>query len=155
MKFNKYIAVCTLLGVGLLGGCKKTTKTDEIPPVVKVPVHADDLPPADNTVPSLNILWDETSVRKLSHDVYYADYGRIHRAADGSLILTYGSGVDANHSRIHVNIRRSTDNGITLSAPQIVMNGLGKPDYIGFANPEILVMKMIYMSIKSSKRRRI
>lgn len=142
MKKIYLFTICGLLAANTLLGCKtdpnKAGKdTGEQPKKV----YADDTPPADNTMPTVNILWDNTADRKLSHGVYFADYGRIHRAPNGKLILTYGCGANAANTRTDIAIRISSDNGLTWTTPQIVKTGVGATGYNGFANPEMLVMK--------------
>jgi hypothetical protein len=104
--------------------------------------HPDDLPPADNTVPAIKIDWD-ASARKISHEVGYAEYGRIERIKGDTLLLTYHCGPWTNGSDVFygddIAIRRSTDNGDTWSAAEIIKGS--QPDYYGFCNPQILVLK--------------
>ena len=73
--------------------------------------HADDLPPADNTTPSLTINWD-TGAIKISHDVYFAEYPRIHRLGGDTLLLTYHCG-PATNTWGNVALRESLDGGVT------------------------------------------
>jgi hypothetical protein len=141
MHSKKRLTICAALAAFLWTACQKNATVAGNDPDPSPVLQPDDLPPTDNSVPTVNILWDDASARKISHDVYFADYGRIHRAADGNLIIAYGCGPDANRTRTNIVIRRSTDNGSTWSAPQIVMNGIGQNNYSGFANPEILVMQ--------------
>lgn len=101
--------------------------------------HADDLPPADNTSSKVNITWDNTSARKISHDVYFAEYGRIHRINSTTLLLTYHCG-GTTDTWNNIALRRSTDNGVTWSDAQIVMAD-NVSGYYGFSDPDILVMQ--------------
>lgn len=102
--------------------------------------HVDDLPPADNSTPKLTIAWDSTG-KKISHSVGYAEYGRIHRLSGDTLILTYHCGPNSsNFYGDDIAVRWSYDNGDTWGNTQIVVKN-DKPDYYGFANPEILVMQ--------------
>lgn len=100
--------------------------------------HADDKPDDDNTTSTLNITWDATAT-KVSHDVYYAEYGRVHRVDANTLLLTYHCGGQADYWN-NIALRRSTDNGATWGDAQILMadNVAG---YYGFSDPEILVMQ--------------
>ena len=120
--------------------CSSSAKNDNSQPSGNT-YHADDLPSGDTVNPAINILWDSTSARKISHDIYFTDYGRVHRIPNGDLILTYGSGPDASHTRTNVVVRRSTDNGLSWSPAITIMNGIGQAGYTGFANPELLVMQ--------------
>ncbi|GAB3543116.1 sialidase family protein [Spirosoma fluminis] len=126
---------------GLIGfvSCKNepgVTPTPVNPPTSTVAPN--DQPPADNAQPALTIAWDNTA-RKLSHDVYFAEYGRVHRVKGDTLLLTYHCG-DAQNYWDNIAIRRSVDGGNTWSAAEIVMAD-NDPNYYGFANPEILVMQ--------------
>ncbi|GAB3506822.1 hypothetical protein GCM10027341_40520 [Spirosoma knui] len=127
--------------IGLIGfvSCKNepsVTPTPVNPPTSTV--APDDQPPADNAQPALTITWDNTA-KKLSHDVYFAEYGRVHRVKGDTLLLTYHCG-DAQNYWDNIAIRRSVDGGNTWSAAEIVMAD-NDPNYYGFANPEILVMQ--------------
>lgn len=141
MKLLKHTALLLAI-MGMMATCKKSSddSNDENTNPPPVGYHPDDQPPTDDMIPTVNILWD-ADARKVSHDIYFADYGRIHRAANGDLILTYGSGPNAENTRTDVVVRRSTDNGATWSDAVTVMSGIGLADYTGFANPEILVMQ--------------
>ncbi|SDD74213.1 BNR repeat-like domain-containing protein [Mucilaginibacter pineti] len=110
-------------------------KTD--PPVTPVK-HADDTPPVDNSTSTVNITWDATA-KKISHDVYYAEYGRVKRISATTLLLTYHCG-GANDYWNNIALRRSDDNGATWGDAQILMAD-NIPGYYGFSNPDILVMK--------------
>lgn len=101
-------------------------------------VAPDDQPPADESVPALSITWDNTA-RKLSHDVYFAEYGRVHRVRGDTLLLTYHCGDQENYWD-NIAIRRSIDGGTNWSAAEILMADTD-PKYYGFANPEILVLQ--------------
>jgi hypothetical protein len=99
--------------------------------------YPDENPPADKSKPHLRIKW-EVSERKLSHDTYYAEYGRIRKVGRDSLILTYNCGAQG-HEWDNVGIRRSFDNGDTWLNPSIL-----KPvrfAYRGLCTPDILPMK--------------
>ncbi|RFZ84824.1 exo-alpha-sialidase [Mucilaginibacter terrenus] len=142
MKLQKRILLLALSVTLGLSACKKNgplpTPDPPVTPPVTVPAaHADDLPQVDNAIPAINITW-EASARKISHDVYYAEYGRIHRVGPNTLVLTYHCGGTADYWN-NIAIRRSEDNGTTWGAAQIIMNS-STPGYYGFSNPEILVM---------------
>ncbi|SOD13364.1 exo-alpha-sialidase [Pedobacter xixiisoli] len=134
---KKYLIIGALSCVAFFSACKKNNNNGaEIEEI-----HPDDLPPIDNSIPSVNILWNHASAKKVSHTTFFSDYGRIHRAADGNLVMAYGFGPDVNNTRISIAVKRSTDNGVTWSEPNVVMNGVNQANYTGFANPEMLVMK--------------
>src|SRR5919202_3957909 len=127
--------------VGLIGfvSCKNEPSVSPAPVTPPTQTAApDDQPPTDNTTPTLSITWDNTA-KKLSHDVYFAEYGRVHRVKGDTLLLTYHCG-DAQNYWDNIAIRRSIDGGNTWSAAEIIMAD-NDPNYYGFANPEILVMQ--------------
>jgi hypothetical protein len=144
MKLHKGILSLVLACLIGLSACKKggaaafTPVLPVVPPPVTGNTHADDLPPVDNTNPAIRINWDSTAT-KISHDVYFAEYGRIHRINVGTLLLTYHCGNSAD-SWNNIAIRRSEDNGATWDAAQILLNS-STPGYYGFSDPDILVMK--------------
>lgn len=133
------IFACLLLINCKKSSSNKTPETKPVTPPVEVIYHADERAPEDNTTPSLKISWDDDA-RKISHDIYYAEYGRIHRASDNSLILTYHCGESDNDYWNNIAIRRSTDEGVSWTEVKILMKSW-VPGYYGFSNPDILVMK--------------
>jgi len=106
------------------------TKTDT--------THANDLPTVDNSKSKVTITWD-TAAKKISHNVYYAEYGRIKRISATTLLLTYHCGGAADYWN-NIALRRSDDNGGTWSDAQILMTS-NVPGYYGFSDPDILVMQ--------------
>src|SRR5699024_2113575 len=105
-------------------------------------VHKDDQPPVDNSVPSTTIVWESTA-KKISHDVGYAEYGRIYRLNGDTLFLTYHCRDDKSAragAGIDIALRKSTDNGQSWSDVRILVDG-PQPDYRGFQNPELLFLK--------------
>lgn len=144
MKLHKGIILLVLALTAGFSACKKGESTPtNVPPVVVTPpvsgdVHEDDQPPVDNSIPAIKISWESTA-RKISHDVYYAEYGRMQRISASTLLLTYHCG-GTGDSWNNIAIRRSEDNGATWGVAQILMNS-STPGYYGFSNPEILVMK--------------
>jgi hypothetical protein len=139
---NHRIAISSLvMMIGLLVFVQCKNQPDSTPTPIDPPdstVAADDKLPADNSVASLSITWDNTA-RKLSHDVEFAEYGRVHRVKGDTLLLTYHCG-DRENYWDNIAIRRSTDDGTTWSAAEILMADTD-PNYYGFSNPEILVLK--------------
>jgi hypothetical protein len=143
MNFNRSYLIALLAVALSTGACKKGSGggggiDPVLPPTTGGTVHTDDLPVADNSTSTVNITWDATA-RKISHSVYYAEYGRIQRVGANTLLLTYHCG-GANDYWNNIAIRRSEDNGATWSDAQILMNS-NTPGYYGFSNPQILVMQ--------------
>jgi hypothetical protein len=116
--------------------CKK--ESDPVAPPGNTNTFPDDKPAADNTTPTLTITWD-AAARKLSHETEYAEYGRVHRIIGDTLLLTYHFGNRANYWD-NIAMRRSIDGGNTWSEADTLMAD-NDPNYYGFANPEILVLK--------------
>ncbi|RRB09353.1 sialidase family protein [Larkinella rosea] len=138
-----YVSVKILvvwIGLVFFIQCKKNEPGSTPTPVdpADSSIAADDQPPVDNTVPSLSITWDNTA-RKLSHDVYFAEYGRVHRVKGDTLLLTYHCG-DRENYWDNIAIRRSTDGGTTWSVAEILVPD-SDPNYYGFANPDIQVLQ--------------
>ena len=125
----------------LLTGCLWLTcckKESQLPPPGNTGVAPDDVPATDNATPALTITWD-AAARKLSHETEYAEYGRVHRVIGDTLLLTYHFGDRANYWD-NIAIRRSIDGGNTWSKADTLMAD-NNPNYYGFANPEIAVLK--------------
>ncbi|WP_210463199.1 sialidase family protein [Rufibacter roseolus] len=140
MELLKTKVWCLLLGVLFTFSCK-SGDDDPNPgpgPGPTPGVHADDFPAVDNSTTSLNITWNATGT-KLSHDVYFAEYGRVRRVKGDTLLLTYHYGTPGNEWD-NIAIRRSIDDGATWSAPETLMAD-NNPSYYGFSNPDILVLK--------------
>lgn len=56
----------------------------------------DDIPPADNFIPAnVYINWED-SAKKISHETYSAEYGRVHRVNGDTLLLVYHIGPHGN-----------------------------------------------------------
>jgi hypothetical protein len=133
------IAGLALLSMAVFS-CHKVGGPEPSPPAGDTSVAGtDEVPPVDNSVPSVTVSWDATA-RKISHPVGYAEYGRIHRINGDTLLLTYHCGPDKlNFFGVDIALRRSVDNGGSWSAPDIITDG---PlfNYYGFQNPEIVVL---------------
>jgi hypothetical protein len=112
-------------------------------------VHADDTPVADNAVPNATITWD-ADAKKVSHDVYFAEYGRVCRVNANTLLLTYHCGGQADYWN-NIALRRSDDNGITWSAAQILMNS-STPGYYGFSDPNITLLQNGWLMLSYAGR---
>ena len=145
MILNRRILSLSLFVALALSACTKNgstpTPVTPVQPPVQPPgtvtTHADDLPPNDNTTPAINVSWDAAS-KKISHDIYFAEYGRIHRIGTNTLLLTYHCG-GTGDSWNNIALRRSEDNGATWGTAQILMNS-NTPGYYGFSDPDILLM---------------
>jgi len=143
MRFYRNIFLLTLTLTSALIACKKNTavksnNTDSTGTAPTVTIHPDDEPPVDTSTPNINITWDTASI-KISHDVYYAEYGRICRVNANTLLLTYHCGGVTDYWN-NIALRRSTDNGNTWSAAQILLAD-NVPGYYGFSDPDILLLK--------------
>lgn len=141
---NRYLTLAAICGWLACSACSKSGGSDVQKGggtgggTTTPPPHADDQPVADNTQSTVNITWDATAT-KVSHDVYYAEYGRVKRVNANTLLLTYHCGGQSDYWN-NIALRRSDDNGKTWGSAQILMasNAAG---YYGFSNPEILVMQ--------------
>jgi hypothetical protein len=98
----------------------------------------DSIPPVDNSTPRLNIVWDKTG-KKISHEVYFAEYGRIRRLHGDTLLLIYHCGSPGNEWD-NIVLRKSYDNGGSWQAPLLVAKD-DDPRYYGFSTPDLLVLK--------------
>lgn len=128
-----------LLGLLLFASCKDNPAPAPDPVNPPAPTaHEDEQPPADNTAPSLTITWDNAS-KKMSHDVYYAEYGRVERVKGDTLLLTYHFGPQGNEWD-NIAIRRSIDGGNTWSEAETLMAD-DNPNYWGFSNPGLITLQ--------------
>ncbi len=143
MKMRKLLCILSV-SIAVASGCKKASEpvVSSNPLKLSAVVSSQNLEATtvNSTLPT-NIIWDNAGARKISDNEYFADCARIQRMANGNLILVYGSGTDASHTRVNIIARRSSDNGVTWTTPQTVINGLGLTNYNGFANPGLLVMQ--------------
>ena len=74
---------------------------------------------------SHHIVWNETNRIKLSPDNVQAEYARLVRVNDDTLLLTYhgGDGTDGNTDHWqNIYLQRSADNGQTWSSPEKMMD---------------------------------
>lgn len=144
MNRSKRFILLALLALAGLSACKKDSGNSggggggTVPPPTNPNTHADDVPVSDNSTSSVNITWDATA-KKLSHDVYYAEYGRMRRVNSSTLVLTYHCGGPGDYWN-NIAFRKSTDNGATWSDAQILMAS-NVPGYYGFSDPDILVLQ--------------
>lgn len=129
-----------VVAMALLASCGKAGDSSVDLPDTTRHAPADDYPRVDNAIPSVTVTWDG-SARKISHNVGYAEYGRVRRLNGDTLLLTYHSGPDkVNFFGVDIAVRESVDNGNTWSGATIVVDGPA-PGYYGFQNPDILVEK--------------
>ena len=77
--------------------------------------------------------------RKVSHDVYSADYPRMLGLGGDTLFLAYHGGPRDNEWD-NLYLRKSFDNGQIWSETQVLMADVD-PNYFGFANPEFLELR--------------
>lgn len=101
--------------------------------------HPDDLPSIADTLANTKIVWDTTE-RKISHDTYFAEYGRIKRLTADTLLLVYHFGSKGNEWD-NIGIRQSNDNGKTWSAVRMVAADNQPKRYSGFSTPELLQLQ--------------
>ncbi|MDB5009998.1 MAG: repeat-like protein, partial [Mucilaginibacter sp.] len=142
MKIQRGIILLAFIGILVGAACKKDTNSAAVSSSSgtsqSVNTHTDDVPPIDNSISSVNISWDSTA-KKVSHTIYFAEYGRVHRISASILLLTYHCG-GTTDSWNNIALRRSDDNGSTWSDAQIIMAD-NIPGYYGFSDPDILVMQ--------------
>ncbi len=126
-----------VIGIGLCSSACESP--EEVSPENAVNNYfPDDYPEINAHVPAnMNITW-ETEASLLSHEIFSADYARVHRINSSDLILSYHFGPD-NNTYDNIAIRRSSDNGETWSEAEIVVED-NHPDYYGFANPDMLML---------------
>lgn len=127
--------------MGVVSSCHKSV-TIQTPPSDSSAFHADDLPTADKSTPGIGITWDTLGL-KISHQVGYAEYPRVHRINGDTLILTYHCGPMTNSSDVfygdEIAMRLSFDNGGSWSQPDILVPD-NNPAYYGYSDPDVLVL---------------
>jgi hypothetical protein len=137
MRLVKFKVLVLLIGHLAFVSCKEDTKSDPVTPA-PVSSHPDEQPPVDTSTPSLTITWEDAAV-KMSHDVYFAEYGRAHRVTHDTLLFTYHFGPQGNEWD-NIAIRRSIDGGETWSDAETIVAD-DNPGYYGFANPELITLQ--------------
>jgi len=99
----------------------------------------DDFPEINSEIPSgAQIAWSSDNTL-ISHEVYTADYGRVHRINSSELILTYQCG-PVNNTYDNIAVRKSYDNRSSWSEAEIVV-AYNDPNYDGFATPETIALE--------------
>jgi len=88
----------------------------------------------------VKIEWMDESAKKISHDTYNAEYPRIRRISKDTLFLVYRSGPNQENSWDNIALRKSFDNGETWQPVEIIAQDTD-PNYFGFSDPELLVLK--------------
>ena len=126
-----FIALCSVLTVLVTASCKQNA----------APRHStivEDLPAEDTTAPRITIKWDKEA-RKVSHDVYFAEYGRARRISGDTIVMVYHCGRE-KHEWDNIASRRSVDNGKSWEPAKIIMPD-SHPRYFGFSTPDLLVLQ--------------
>jgi hypothetical protein len=133
---NKFIYLALFL---FLTSCKKDSGTTVVIEPPQPPVyHADDLPPVDNSFPTVTVAWNSTAT-KLSHDIYFAEYPRVKKLGGDTMFLLYHCG-NVGNEWDNIALRKSFNGGTTWTNADIIVPD-NNPNYYGFANPELLVMQ--------------
>lgn len=99
----------------------------------------DDFPLADDTLRKVTLVWDSAE-RKISHEVYFSEYGRARRYAGDTILLVYHAGSKKNEWD-NIILRESTDNGASWSAPRTIVADNQPERYSGFSTPDLLVLQ--------------
>lgn len=115
------VSICLLL---LASSCKNYSAG---------PTAPDDHPFPDATKSNVTIKWAKTE-RKLSHQVYFAEYGRIRKIGRDSLMLTYHCG-KKDEEWNNIVTRLSTDDGSTWQTPHYLLKSVTS-NYNGFCQPD-------------------
>jgi len=100
---------------------------------------ADDLPRIDDTIRNAKIIWDKQE-KKLSHDVYFAEYGRAKRYNGDTIFLVYHFG-PKGHEWDNIGMRKSFDNGKSWTSMKTIVEDNQPKRYSGFSTPDLLVLK--------------
>ncbi|WP_342646061.1 sialidase family protein [Mucilaginibacter sp. CSA2-8R] len=123
----------------LISGIASCTRCGQNSKLATKKIFADEHPALNNDTPNVKIIWD-TAARKISHDIYFAEYGRVHRYNQDTLILTYHGGGKGNEWD-NIVMRRSYDNGNNWQPPKIIVPDNSQNRYYGFSTPELLTLK--------------
>ena len=102
-------------------------------------VMPDDFPEHTDTLRTAKIIWDKTE-KKISHDVYFSEYGRIERLSGDTIMLVYHFGPKGKEWD-NIGLRRSDDNGKTWSEVSVMSPDHKLQKYSGFCTPELLMLK--------------
>jgi hypothetical protein len=115
--------------------CKNPRPQQPAPPAFA----AADYPEITDTLRSLQISWDKHETQ-ISHEIYFAEYGRIIRFSKDTLILVYHCGAKG-HEWDNIALRKSFDNGRSWAAPKIIVPDNKQKRYFGFSTPALLLLK--------------
>lgn len=106
-----------------------------------LPVFPDDLPPLDNSVPTLTITWEKQAKKISTGESYNASYPRVHKLNERVFLMTY---LTSSWGGFHGNviIRKSMSAGRTWSDPREIVKYDPDKDasYFGFKNPDFIVL---------------
>jgi hypothetical protein len=121
-----YIGVLFIFGIVSCRQSKQPTDT-----------YLDEAAPRDKNKPALQIKWDATG-QKLSHDIYFAEYGRVSRYNEDTLLLVYHCGKKGDVWGDEIALRRSFNNGRTWVNAKTIVPDSNPQRYYGFSTPELL-----------------
>ena len=110
----------------------------------------DDLPRIDDTIRNAKVIWDQAE-HKISHDEYFAEYGRARRYNGDTVILVYHCG-PKGHEWDNIAMRKSVDNGRSWSEARIIVKDDQQERYSGFSTPDLLVLKNKWLMLAYSGR---
>ncbi|MBV6645549.1 MAG: exo-alpha-sialidase [Cyclobacteriaceae bacterium] len=141
MMMRKYLAryIVLLTAFGLFWACG-TDDEPTPPPPTEEPDEDTTQWVIESTIPGNpigHIEWG--SPRKVSHEVYGADYPRMISLGGDTLFLTYHGGPQ-NNDWDNLYLRKSFDRGQTWLDAEVLMAD-DDPDYYGFANPQLLALR--------------
>lgn len=114
--------------------CKEPVKQVQHPKYA-----ADDSPSTDDTIRTAKIIWDKQE-QKVSHDEYFAEYGRAKRYNGDTVMLVYHFGAKG-HEWDNIGMRKSFDNAKTWTAMKMIVKDNQPKRYSGFSTPDLLVLK--------------
>ncbi len=131
----------------LLHACNNSpqTKNDTKDHFVK-----NEIPDTKDTLKNLNIVWEKKE-KRISHDVYFSEYGRVKRLNGDTLLLVYHCGTLKNEWD-NIALRKSTDNGKTWLQAGIIVKDNKPERYNGFSTPDLLVLKNKWLVLSYAGR---
>jgi hypothetical protein len=101
--------------------------------------HENGLSPQKGSRQFLTITWDNSG-KQISHNIYFAEYGRVRRWHDDTLLFIYHCGPKGNEWD-NVVMRRSFDNGSTWSAFETIVADDQPQAYSGFCTPDLIKLQ--------------
>ncbi len=110
----------------------------------------DDLPRTDDTIRNAKVIWDRAE-RKLSHDEYFAEYGRARRYNGDTIVMVYHCG-PKGHEWDNIAMRKSSDNGKSWSRARIIVKDDQQARYAGFSTPDLLVLQNKWLMLAYTGR---